>query len=567
MHYVALATDYDGTIARDGVVDEATVAALDRLRHAAHRVVLVTGRELDDLKRVMPRLDVFDIVVAENGALLYWPGTRECRPLVDPPSPRFIERLRELEVAPLTVGHSIVATWEPNETKVLQAIRELGLELTITFNKGAVMVLPAGVNKASGLHAALEALAVSPLNCAAVGDAENDMAFLEVAGASIAVANAIPALKERAAWVTVSARGAGVTELIDRLLTTDFADFDPHIQRQCIALAKTEADLPLRFAPHREALLLAGVSGGGKTTFTQGLAERLANGGFQFCVVDPEGDYDGLADAVVIGSADTAPTMEQVMDLLGKATNNVVVNLLGVKLHDRAAFLAELLPELLALRARRGRPHFIVVDEAHHMLPASWDPGAAILPEDLAGYLFITTRPGEVSPRLIHAVNRLLIVGAEPQLALDAFCQARGLCGHTAPDHLPVGQMLMLDTAANTLARLQVLTGSGPRLRHQRKYAEGTLGDDKSFWFRGPQGKLKLRAHNLMLFLQIGDGVDAETWQWHRERGDFSRWIATSLKDNDLADEVAEIEASPSSPEDARRRLRDAVEHRYTLAG
>jgi hydroxymethylpyrimidine pyrophosphatase-like HAD family hydrolase len=30
MHYVALATDFDGTIAHDGVVDEPTQAALER---------------------------------------------------------------------------------------------------------------------------------------------------------------------------------------------------------------------------------------------------------------------------------------------------------------------------------------------------------------------------------------------------------------------------------------------------------------------------------------------------------------------------------------------------------
>ena len=130
-----------------------------------------------------------------------------------------------------------------------------------------------------------------------------------------------------------------------------------------------------------------------------------------------------------------------------------------------------------------------------------------------------------------------------------------------------MGEVLMLDTASDALARLKVIAGTGPRLRHQRKYAEGTLSDDKSFWFRGPQGKLRLRAHNLMLFLQMADGVDAETWQWHRQRHDFSCWIATSLKDGDLADEVEAIEESDDPPEDARRRVREKIERRYTLAG
>jgi hydroxymethylpyrimidine pyrophosphatase-like HAD family hydrolase len=146
MHYVALATDYDGTVAHDGVVDEPTLVALERLRGANRRLILVTGRELPDLQRVMPRLDLSDLVVAENGALLYRPETREEPPLAEPPPPRFAERLRELGVDPLSVGRVIVASWEPNEGRALQAIRELGLEQQIIFNKGAVMVLPPGIN-------------------------------------------------------------------------------------------------------------------------------------------------------------------------------------------------------------------------------------------------------------------------------------------------------------------------------------------------------------------------------------------------------------------------------------
>jgi HAD superfamily hydrolase (TIGR01484 family) len=87
MHYIAVATDYDGTIAEHGVVDEDTIKALEKLRPAARRPILVTGRELAGLEHAMPRLDLFDVVVAENGALLYWPDTREERALAPlPPS-------------------------------------------------------------------------------------------------------------------------------------------------------------------------------------------------------------------------------------------------------------------------------------------------------------------------------------------------------------------------------------------------------------------------------------------------------------------------------------------------
>ena len=154
MRYLVLATDYDGTIARHGHVDDAVWAALRRLRQSGRRVVLVTGRELDDLQTVCPNLDLFDRVVAENGALIYQPKTKEVRLLAEAPPPAFVAALKGLGVTPLSAGHTIVATVRPHETTVLRTISELGLELQVIFNQEAVMVLPSGVNKATGLVAA-----------------------------------------------------------------------------------------------------------------------------------------------------------------------------------------------------------------------------------------------------------------------------------------------------------------------------------------------------------------------------------------------------------------------------
>jgi len=234
MHYLARATDYDGTIADGGVVDKPTLAALERLRGGARRLILVTGRDLADLQQVMPRLDLFELMVAENGALLYDPANHEEQALGDSPPAAFVERLRELGVTPLWVGRVIVATREPNEGKVLSAIHGLGLNLRITFNRGAVMVLPAGVTKASGLRGALAQLGLSPLNRIGVG--ENDLAFLDVCGLPVAVANALPAVKESAAFVTTGTHGAGVAELIDQLLATDLTEFDAIGERGRVAL-------------------------------------------------------------------------------------------------------------------------------------------------------------------------------------------------------------------------------------------------------------------------------------------------------------------------------------------
>jgi len=228
MKYRALACDYDGTLAHDGVVTPATLAALDRFRRSGRHLFMVTGRELPDLKRVCPALDRFEWVIVENGALLHRPSTDSTRLLCEPASEALVETLRRSKMQPLSIGQAIIATVEPNEVVVIEAIKELGLELQVIFNKGSVMVLPSGVNKATGLAALLDEAGLSSDQVVGVGDAENDHAFLEACGIGVAVANSLPMLKERADFVTSAARGDGVAELIDLILADDLAHIAPH---------------------------------------------------------------------------------------------------------------------------------------------------------------------------------------------------------------------------------------------------------------------------------------------------------------------------------------------------
>jgi HAD superfamily hydrolase (TIGR01484 family) len=218
-----LACDYDGTLAHDGVLDEMTAAALDRFRASGRRLVMVTGRELPDLINVCQVLDRFDWIVAENGALLYRPSDRFSRLLCAPASAVLAQKLAEARAQPLSVGRAIIATREPHETLVIEAIKTLGLELQVIFNKGAVMVLPTGVNKATGLRVALNEMKIDPREVVAVGDAENDHAFFAMCGLGVAVGNALPMLKERADLVMAGKRGFGVAELIDRTGLADIS--------------------------------------------------------------------------------------------------------------------------------------------------------------------------------------------------------------------------------------------------------------------------------------------------------------------------------------------------------
>src|SRR5262245_53449093 len=385
MRYLALACDYDGTIAYAGTVAETTVAALERLLASGRKLILVTGRELDDLLSVFPHADLCEWIVAENGCLLYRPATQEATPLGDELPRQLVDALRQRGVEPLSVGKVIVATRVPQEVVVVEVIRELGLELQVIFNKGAVMLLPAGRNKASGLEAALDEMGLSPHNVAGIGDAENDHAFLALCACSAAVANALPTVKENVDLVTRGENGAGVAELIDELIESDLEAREPLLQRRHLLLGTSDSGAELRVAPHRANILLAGPSGGGKSTIITGILERLAEEHFQFCVIDPEGDYENLEGVLSLGQADRVPTVDEVLRSLKNTQNNVAVNLMGISFNDRPAFFMSLIARLAELRATSGRPHMVIVDEAHHVLPASWQPAQLVMPRNLKG--------------------------------------------------------------------------------------------------------------------------------------------------------------------------------------
>lgn len=223
MRFQVLATDYDGTIATDGRVEEPVWTAIGRLRDLGRKTILVTGRDFEDLQVVCPNLNVFDRVVAENGAVLFNPATKQIRTLAHAPPKSFAERLQARGVHPLAIGHVILATLRPWENVLLETIRDLGLELQVIFNQESVMVLPSGVNKATGLRIALQEIGHSPEETVAVGDAENDHALLDACGCGSAVGNAVQSLKDHADIVLPGIAGAAVVELIERMVGGELA--------------------------------------------------------------------------------------------------------------------------------------------------------------------------------------------------------------------------------------------------------------------------------------------------------------------------------------------------------
>lgn len=566
MRYHALAADYDGTLAHHGLIDEDTWAVLRKFRETRRKLVMVTGRQLDELLAILrAHAKLFDRIVAENGAVIYEPAVNETRVLCEGPPPAFADELRRRGVDRVAVGHAIVATWEPHEATVLQTIHDLGLELQVVFNKGAVMVLPSGVNKATGLCTALDELGISRHNVVGVGDAENDHALLAVCECGVAVANALPVLKAKADVVTAGDHGRGVSELIEHLLDDDLAIAAPKLARRRIVVGRS-GEQELAIDPYASNVLVCGTSGSGKSTFTTGVLERLCHEGYQFAIVDPEGDFTSVEPAVALGGHNREPLIEEITDVLRLPQDNVVINLLGVALAHRPEFFLQLLPALAELRLRTGRPHWLIVDEAHHLMPSTDGAPTDDIPLRPRGTIYLTVHPGSVATEVLQTIDTLIVLGAEPDATVKEFCATAGVAKPKPCrlDRMPSGSALYWQVGTKHAHVMRTELPKTERTRHSRKYLEGNLGHDRSFYFRGRDGRLNLRAHNLLLFLHLAEGVDEDTWLFHLHNGDIGRWVRFQVKDPLLADEV-DLIASAAASIESRAAVRAAIEKRYTL--
>jgi hypothetical protein len=291
---------------------------------------------------------------------------------------------------------------------------------------------------------------------------------------------------------------------------------------------------------------------------------------YQFCIIDPEGDYERFQPAVALGNSQRAPSVEEVLQVLKNPTANAVVNLVGLSLQDRPGFFLTLLSRLQELRSRTGRPHWLVIDEAHHLLPANWRPASLTLPQELAQTIFITVHPNQLALPAVTSVEMVIAIGDDPEATLR---EAGELLHRTPPapssplDPLQTGEALFWSVAdAGPPKRIRIASSRTEGLRHRRKYAEGDLGEERSFYFRGPEHRLNLRAQNLLLFTQLADGVDDETWTYHLQRHDYSRWFREAIKDEILAGEAARIEQRQDvSANESRELMKEVVSRLYTL--
>jgi len=562
-----LACDYDGTLARDGTVDDATYQALERAIASGRKLAMVTGRELNDLFTTFFRPELFEWIVAENGGTMYHPATKRKEILAEPPPPAFVDELKRRGVGPISVGDVIVATWEPHQDIVLQTIRDLNLELQVIFNKGAVMILPAGTNKASGLARALAEMSLSPHNVVAVGDAENDHSLLKFCESGAAVQNALPGLKEKADLILLNPHGAGVAELIDLLIRDEEQVIRASRKRHLFEFG-TADDRKISFHTHQGNILIAGSSGGGKSTAATTMVEALSSLGYQICIIDPEGDYASFQDATVIGTSQHTPTGDELFSALRSSIGTVVFNLVGTPHTERPPEFLKALARIQELRAELGRPHWIVIDEAHHVLPAGSGQAPLVLPQKMTNSIFITLNPSEVFAGAMSPIETFIGIGDEAAGAMKEWARIAELPEPLIHETiLERGQALLWRCAAEQAAiKVKVLPNKFVRQRHRKKYAEGELPEHRCFYFRGPQQKLNLRAYNLMMFVQLSEGVDDETWLYHLKNHDYSNWLRKAVKDDEVGDQVIPIENDPALDAAASREaVKKIIEQKYTL--
>ena len=578
MHYRAFVTDFDGTIASYGNVDRETILALYRLRQSGRRVILATGRFLDNLLSVCPEFGVFDYILAEDGAVLYRPSDGETTILSDPLPKRLMDALREAKVEPLYEGSVICSTVASEKTKILEAIQKVGLEVQIVFNGGSLMVVPVGGNKASGLDYVLRKLGLSFHEVVGVGDAENDYSFLQHCECPVAVQNAIESIKDIAVLVTNAPAGAGVQEVVAGLIKDDLSGIGKSLTRNSIVIGTLHDGSPFGMPVYGENVLVVGPPGAGKSDFASGFIERLIRKDYQVCVIDPEGDYVSVRELITLGSTRHTPRVSEVVGLLQDPEINGNVNLLGIPMSDRPEYFSQLFLAIQGLRTRTGRPHWIIMDEAHHLVPAAFRGNELALPRRFSETMLLTVNPDQLSSAILKMMDTVVAVGASPENSVARFASAvhkqppksieggsRESSGSKTMRSIRSNEIVVWPVRSGSPAiRMKVIPGRLERLRHLRKYAEGDLGSH-SFYFRGPQGKQNLKAQNVLVFAQIAEGIDEETWLFHLRRGDYSRWLKEHVKDEEIAKQMEKIEQEPEfSSEESRQRASRLIRSRFT---
>jgi hydroxymethylpyrimidine pyrophosphatase-like HAD family hydrolase len=265
MYRRVLAFDYDGTLAENGRVPPALQQALENLHLAGYALFLVTGRRFESVD-LGSLGEIFTGIAWENGAVLQHIALHELYLPFGHVDARLVKALEEAGV-PLEHGLAIVATWTPYEETVWRVLGETGSDAAIVHNKGALMVLPPGAAKGSGLARLLELCGYSPRNLVTFGDGENDLSLFQISETSVAVADAVPSLIEAADLVMSRPGSDGVLAALETYWLSGRSPDMPRRPEHSILLGTDETGAPVSLAGAMLASSNLGVfgdSGSGK---------------------------------------------------------------------------------------------------------------------------------------------------------------------------------------------------------------------------------------------------------------------------------------------------------------
>jgi hydroxymethylpyrimidine pyrophosphatase-like HAD family hydrolase len=543
-----LALDYDGTIARHGELDPDVRAAIAEVRARGIVVLLVTGRILDDLRRVAGGLRFVDAIVAENGAVLAFPASGHSTVIGRPPVPAFLEELRRRGIR-IEVGQCVVEADASAAHEILQVIRELELPLVLLFNRGRLMVLSQAISKATGLREALAALRLSAHNAIGIGDAENDHEMIDLCELGVAVSWGSAALTAAADEVLEGTGPQAVATYIrDAARSVRLAP--ERVGRRRLLLGHTPDGRDLSLAVRGRNVLVAGDPRSGKSWVTGLLCEQLILYRYCICVIDPEGDYtplEALPGVVVLGGDEPPPRPADILRAMRHPDVSLVLDLSRLGHAEKVEYMHILLPTLAKLRRRLGIPHRIIVDEAHHFLHGP-DLGE-LLDFELGGYTLTSYLPAMLHPDVLAASEAIVVSRASDPREIEALKAAHpaaaGADWGKVLGALKLGEAAVLpgpDEAGGEVRRFRLVPRLTSHVRHREKYLDVPVTEPLAFIFSDNGRPLGPRARTLSDFAEIIIRTPAQVLDGHLQRGDFSRWVGDVFGDHALASALWKLE-------------------------
>ena len=559
-HFRAVALDYDGTLTSTGRLDDTILAALRGLREEKLKVVLVTGRIPWELLEVCPQAEeLFDRIVWENGAVVW--GARGSRVLA-PPVPAELEEALARRGVALRRGQAILAGRARDAAAALEEIGRLGLEVQIVRNRSEMMLVPAGVSKGTGLFDALGDLGISRHSTLAVGDAENDHSLLGACELGVAVANAVPSLKEAADVVVGEPGSAGLARFL--LGPAVMSDEPPEPRRFQAVLGTYEDGSPARVPASGVNVLVTGGTMSGKSHLTGLFAERLLALGYSLCVLDPEGDHVSLGrmrGVLTVGGNEPLLAPEQLPRLIEHRFGSLVVDLSFLDPHEKMAYCRAAIEELSALWNDTGLPHWLFVDEAQVALNLAHEPLEGFNPRR-PGTCLTTWLPEHLPQEVLAPLDVILDLGVEEAADLPEWAGPGGV--RPGP-----GQALLSRRGGTGPRLVTVARRANPHARHLHKYQGKPLPEPQHFYFRAGAGATGRAAGNVEEFHREIRRAEGGVVRHHALHGDFSRWIADVLRDEALAETVRKAEralrhrASAYEIESLRTEVLAAIQDRY----